>query len=303
MQSHIHPIFALIYSYGRTLGLPVYGALIALLWQRRLIKRSHFFLGFLAAAFFSVMTTEKAPLALLIATAALAVYLSEGCPMNPRVLRVAVVVFFTFLVVPALFYPLLQGKGGSEGASVLVENLIRRVTWVPSWVAACYFDAFGNYFPFLGAGGNRVLAAISGEPYRFAPSMMYAFYVEGAKFNEGGTMNGAFFAAFYAQWGMSGMIVGAIVAGVAAGAVQLFFESRRQDLATNGVKAMVLMGSVQLLSSDFYTVSFSRGFLSLPVAFWLLEKLFRQRSAEGQKPQRAPLETVTSKTVPVRPKA
>jgi hypothetical protein len=274
LQSNIHPILTTLYAYSRAMFIPIYIALLAALWHRRLVSTPQFWTGLAACLFFAGLTAAKAPITIVVLAAALAIYLTSGCPMSPKILNMITIVIAAGLVLPALIYPLLQGATGSEGVIFTFERLFRRLTWVSCHTAALYYEAFGNFFPHLGMSSNKLFAYVAGEPTRVAAAMMYSEYVQGSI--EGGLMNAAFFASFYADWGMPGVVIGSLVAGLLCGGLQVFFASRVQDLTTTAFKTVVLLASVQLLVTNFYSVALGRGMLSLPVLFAIYDMISRR---------------------------
>lgn len=274
LQSNIHPILTTLYAYSRAMFIPIYVALLAAFWHRRLVSTPQFWTGLAACLFFAGLTAAKAPITIVVLAAALAIYLASGCPMSPRILNMITIVIAAGLILPALIYPLLQGATGSEGIIFTFERLFRRLTWVSCNTAALYYEAFGNFFPHLGMSSNKLFAYIAGEPTRVAAAMMYSEYVRGSI--EGGLMNAAFFASFYADWGMPGVVLGSLVAGLLCGGLQVFFASRVQDLTTTAFKTVVLLASVQLLVTNFYSVALGRGMLSLPVLFAIYDMISRR---------------------------
>ncbi len=279
LESRIGPVLTLVYSYSRSLLLPIYAAIMATFWSRRLVSTLHFLAGVPVAIFFAMLTAEKAPAAVIVLAGGVGVYLSSSGKGKAKGIQLGILIGLLGLLVPSLIYPLLQGKSGAEGASYALEMLWRRITWVPSYTAALYYEAFGNTIPFLGSSSNRFLAYLAGETPRHAAALVNSDYLRAT---EGGLVNAPFFASFYADWGMPGTIVGSLLVGIICGCLQSFFERQRQDLSTTAIRAVVLLGTAQLMLSNFYATAFGRGFLSVPLLFFVYDLLGQRRPTSPQ---------------------
>ncbi len=60
--------------------------------------------------------------------------------------------------------------------TVAASNLWRRLTWVPSYVCAVYFDAYTNYFQHVGFSSNRILAWATESEYLPTAAFIYDNY-------------------------------------------------------------------------------------------------------------------------------
>ena len=274
LQSHISPVLTVVYSYGRALVLPVYAAVITALHFSGRLSRLHWVTGVVAAGLFSVLTAAKAPLAVTLLGVLVAAYLTRAGKL--RLGRV-VFGFGLALFLPALVYPLLTGARGLDALGVAATNLWRRATYVTSVTGAMYFDAFPAIRPFAGAGSNRLLALGANVPFHDTSEWVFDRFLGGGV--QGGTANSAFFAAFYADWGMAGVVLGAVLVGVLLAGLQRFFEQRRsRDAITVGVWATTLVAAIQLMMTNFYSCALGRGMISLPILLALGDVLSRRRS-------------------------
>lgn len=275
LESHISPVLTLLYSYSRALFFPVYAAVATSLWLLGRLRTLHWLVIVGGAACFSVLTAAKAPLAFTLAGVLLAAYLTR-----PRAVGLGKLtgLFAVALFVPALIYPLVRGATGGEVLTVALENLWRRATYVTSVTGAMHFDAFPNTHDFVGFGSNRILAAISGSRSFATSAWMFDRYMPGQI--HGGTANTAFFASFYSDFGVVGVVGGAILVGLILLGLQLFFDrSRPRDALAIGFHAAAMIAAMQLMMSNFYSVALGRGMLSLPVALWGANVLSRHRGS------------------------
>jgi len=272
LVSNYSGVLTIIYSYSRALIYPVYLAVLVVLRRKGLVSRFHFWLVLIAAVFYSVLTTAKAPLAIVLLGMSIASYLAGDSSGKRRIL-VPALILLVALLLPAVFYPLLYGFNGLEFLLVAVESLWRRVTWVPSHTSAVYFDAFTNRFEHLGPRSNRLLAWIAGVEHVPAASFIYNNYYDASI--PGGLVNASYFASFYADWGMPGVIIGTMVVGVLTVLLQVYFD-RQVDAVGTGVRAATLVAMCQLLLTNFYSASLGRGFLSLPLLLVLGTAILRE---------------------------
>lgn len=274
LHSRLSPVLTIVYSYSRALLLPAYGAVVTVLFVTRRIGRGHWLIALAAVTMFMVFQAAKAPLAYVLIGSLLAAYLAR--PRSLRVGRMALLLVLAMFV-PALIYPLLTGERGLGALGVAGSHLWERVTYVPSVASAQYFDAFPAVHPYLGAASNRLLATIANVPTVSTPSWIYDRYLDDGILH-GGKVNAAFFANFYADWGMFGVLAGGILVGVTLLALQLYFDRRgRPDALSIGVQASTLIAVMQLLMSDYYGTALGRGMLSLPILLWCFDVITRRR--------------------------
>ena len=268
LTSNLSPVLSALYGYSRALFIPLYAAVATGLLFRGAIGRAHWGLVLLGSAVFSLLTAAKAPLAYTLAAVALTAFLSR-----PRQFGLARIGLLggVVLMLPALVYPLLSGDRGWQAVEVAVSNMWRRVTYVTSETGAMHFDAFPALHAYQGAGSNRILAAAANVPFERTPNYIYDRYLDEGIIH-GGTVNTAFYAAFYADWGEVGVVAGAILVGFTLLGLQLFFDRRRgHDATTVGVRAATLVAVAQLMSSDYYGVALGRGLLSMPLMLWVFD--------------------------------
>ena len=270
LQSNISPILTAVYSYSRALLLPAYGAVVTALFVSKRIGRIHWLVALGAICLFMVLEAAKSPLATTLIGALLAAYFAR--PERMRLGRMSVLVAVAMFI-PALIYPLLSGDRGLDALSVAGGRLWDRITHVTSLTCAQYFDAFPRVHQFLGPSSNRILAALANVQVISTPRWMYDRYLDDGILH-GGTINAAFFATFYADWGMAGVIGGAILVGLTILGLQLYFDRRGSlDAVSIGIHASTMIAVMQLMMSDYYGAALGRGMLSLPLLLWCFDVL------------------------------
>lgn len=276
LESSWHPALTVLYAYSRSLLYPLYTGLLVLLWTRRSISHRHLLIVLTAGFFYCLLTAAKAPLAILLANAALALYFGRRGRI-PRPMAACITV--AALMLPALLYPLLMSSPHTNFLAFAAERLWRRLTFVPSYTSAVYFDAFTNVYPHLGLRSNRLLALLSGHTYTSTPALIFGNYFASSA-HEGGLVNAAYFASFFADWGLPGAFLGSVLVGWLLGWLQVFFDRRHVDMTGTAVRCTALIATVQLCLTNFYSVALGRGLLSIPALLWLSSYFEnRQRSS------------------------
>ena len=273
LESHISPLLTLVYSYARSLILPLYAAIVTALAFSNRISKTHWAVAVGGVSLFSVLTAAKAPLAFTLGGVLIAAYLAR--PRAAGLGRLAGA-FGVAMFLPALIYPLLTGAHGMDALGVAATNLWRRVTYVTSVTGAMYFDGYPHLHPFAGATSNRVLALIANVPFHDTSEWVFYRYVGSSV--AGGTANSSFFAAFYTDWGMAGVVGGGILVGVVLAGLQVFFDRRPEhDAISVGFRAATMIGMTQLMMTNFFSCALGRGMLSLPILLAVLEIVSARR--------------------------
>jgi len=260
LVSNYSSILTLIYSYSRALLYPLYITYLTALTVKGIVSRLHFMVALGVTLFFSVLTTAKAPLAYICFGILVSYYFTRRGYLSKK--KVSFLILF-FLFLPALFYPLLFGVGGVDALEVTVSNLWRRLTWVPSYVCAVYFDAFTNLFHHVGFSSNRFLAWITGSEYIPTAAFIYDNYFSSTV--PGGLVDASYFASFYADWGMIGTLLGTVLVAAITAWLQILFDCKGNDLLGVSFRAVTVIAIVQLMQTNIYSSSLGRGFISAPI--------------------------------------
>ena len=276
LKSNISPVLTIIYSYSRALILPVYASVATALFIAKRIRATHWMIILGTAALYMLLEANKAPLAFTLVGALVSAYLAN--PERLKIGRMAGLLAVAMFI-PALVYPLYTGDTGLDAVTLAGSRLWERVTLATSEACAQYFDAFPRIHPFLGLSSNRLWATIGNAPFVSTPHWVYDRYLDDGILH-GGTVNAAFFATFYADWGFAGVIGGAVLVGLTLVALQLYFDRRPViDAVTVGVRASTIVAVMQLMVSDYYGTALGRGMLSLPMLLWCFDIVRRRRAA------------------------
>jgi len=264
-NSNISGILTIIYSYSNTLFYLLYITLLFLYYSKDKISKKHFLLGVSATILFALFTSAKAPIAYVLLALLFSYILSNQSKMFSLKLFIPMVGIF---ILPSFLYPLLYNTH-KNFVGFALENLWRRVTFVPSYTVALYFDLFTNQIAHVGFSSNRFLAILAGTDFHSTASLVYTnyFYKPHAPV---GLVNSAFFASFYADWGFIGVFMGIISVGLLLGILQVFYGSAKNDIVNISFKSVSLVATVQLLLTDFYSVALGRGLLLLAIIYFFI---------------------------------
>jgi oligosaccharide repeat unit polymerase len=265
LESNYGGFLTLIYSYSRSLLYPLYIAFLTALRVKKLIKKRHFLIVFATAILFAASTTAKAPIAYVCFSVLISYYFARNGKVPKAKFGGAIL---AFLCMPALIYPLLFGIRGFDAIFIAMEQLWRRLTWVPSYAAAVYFDAFTNHYPHMGFTSNRLLAFITGNEYMPTAAFIYDNYFQTSI--PGGLVNASYFASFYADWGMNCMLLITFLISMYTVGTQIFFDRFGKDMTSVAFRSVTLISIVQLMQTNIYSTSLGRGFVLAPILFILL---------------------------------
>lgn len=275
LTSNVSPLLTLVYSYSRALMLPLLASVATALFVSGMMRRFWWLVLMGGVAIFSLLTAAKAPFALTLVSCAIAAYLTR--PESIRLSAVAPVVALA-LFLPALIYPLAVGAEGGDALLIAAEGLWRRVTYITSVSGAYYFDAYPALHEFAGASSNRLLAVLAGVPFEPTAEWIYERYMNANI--PGGRANTAFYASFYADWGVWGILGGGTLVGTVIFTLQSFFDRAfSRDAVSIGFQAVALVATTQLMMTNFYSVALGRGLLSIPVLLAMLSIALPQHRA------------------------
>lgn len=273
LNSNISPILTVIYSYSRSLFFPAYASILTIYLLNKKISKVHYFGVILSIMFFSFLSAAKAPLTIVFIAVLISLYLARRGKINKSVGTAIISLGF---LIPSIIYPLMIGATGQDAANIALFRLWERLTWIPSYASALYFDAYGSLFPFAGFSSNRIFSSIFGLDYTSPSAILYDTYMKTTI--SGGLINASYFSSFYADWGLYGVFGGTILVASVSQSLQHFFDRTDKNAVTMGIRAVVLISISQLMLADFYSTALGRGMISLPIilaAFNLLTNATR----------------------------
>lgn len=276
LESNISPILTGIYSYSRALIFPLLFSFLSTLLANKKIGVFPYVFVLIIGLLFSLATASKSPAAIFLVSGLLSYLLSKKGKLN-----LVKISFFTFviLLIPTTIYPLLYGVSGLAAIPLMFESLWRRLTWVPSFVSGIYFSVFGENNNYYGFSSNRILAYIMQRDYVNVASYVYENFFDTTI--KGGLVNASYFASFYADWGVIGVLLSTLVIGIIITLYDYYFYINN-TLFTISCKVIVIIGMIHLMLTNFYSVSLGRGFISIPIILLLLNN-FAKRSVINEK--------------------
>jgi hypothetical protein len=210
----------------------------------RFRRRSWLFMFLLSALIglgFASLSGAKGPPSIILMVLGIFIYLYKGGRINRFWIALWAVVLLMFPV-----FILVEAGGGRswEALGLVFETLGIRIFEASPLVAYKYFEIFPDEVGFLHGGSIQKLAWLTGRPY-----FNTGYYVLSRIFSnppESGSAGGAFFASFYADFGMPGVLVGGLLTGVILQGIQVYLMRGEKTVAKMAVMAFMFYAFLAL---------------------------------------------------------
>ena len=272
--------FAYFYGLTRETLFPF---VIVVSFGRFLTSKSTRWLGLFAMAlvgglFYAAMTIEKAPVALIVLLLAVFYYLYRSGRVA-KAFYVLTPVFFTSF---PLFIYWRQAPGLRRGIGDAFADVLERLFYAPAEVLYYYFEVFPDVHPFQhGAtiGRFRALLGVADPDVpRLVGLYMDPFAMSSIHANSG------FIGSLYADFGLSGVLVGGVVAGMLMAALQVYLVRQKRDALNLSVYAFSALKFATICFTPLPVVLLSEGVLVVPalaITLIVLERFTLKLGAGG----------------------
>ncbi len=186
-------------------------------------------------------------------------------PGRIRARRIAVGLLM-ILLFPALVTYMTQPPAGNLTDTLKAVGI--RLFYSPAYVAYVYFEAIPSRVGFQHGATIGKLAPLLGKQHfdmaRYALLMVYP------NAPESGSAGGAFFADFYANFGMLGVLIGGILIGIIMQGIQILLLRSRKTPASLAAYAFMFYAFWMTTSRTLPTVLLSTGVSFVLLFWWIL---------------------------------
>lgn len=248
----------------------IYPFLIATALGGYLVTRSKaWFVLFLTTLgigiFYAAVAIARGPVATIFLVMCSFYYLHRKGQISARFMAIALILIFSF---PALVSWL--SAGNVEGGWAIAYLLAVRLFYAPAYVAYVYFEVIPAGVPFQFGATSEKISWLLGRPFFDSGKYVLATIYPGAP--DSGSAGGAFFADYYANFGMPGVLVGGLFTGALIQGLQIFLLRKRKTVLNLAAGAFFYYAFWMSLSRAMTTVLLSTGVVFVLLLWWMMQK-------------------------------
>ncbi len=272
-----------LFNWVRSLFFPL--GIISSLFLAMVYKKRKYFalfaMYFSTGIFFTLLTLEKSPAAIIVLSIMAILYLRK----QKVSLKFLVLSLFFVLLIPFLIMFFMQ-FGKENIWEMVVVSIFLRLFVVPSEALFYYFKTFPDYHDFLfGRSSNLFSWLHSGESFNLSNYMARVVWKLP---DTTGSLNVVYLGNFWADFGWFGVILSTLVVGVF-----IHFLYWKLLTVTDYVKNIISVAficffvplfSVNFFSSNITTLFFTRGLIIVIFILFVLQ-LVRQQLNVLPRPQ------------------
>jgi oligosaccharide repeat unit polymerase len=256
-----------VYAYS-VLREALYPFLIALAFANYLVaKRRKWLLLFLlslsSGIMFASVSIARGPVATILLVVTACWYLCRSGQVSSRQ-----IIFGLALV---LAFPVLVSLLVSSLDTTIFDSLnivFVRLCYGPAYVAYVYFEVIPKEIHFqYGATIGKLAWLLGKEHVDLSRYVLFTVYPDAL---ESGSAGGAFFADFYANFGIPGVLGGDVVLGIILQSVQVLFTRRGRTTASMAAYAFMFYAFFMTTSRPLPTVLLSTGVFFVLMFWWIL---------------------------------
>lgn len=242
-----------------------------------------FLVSAISGIVFAALDAAKGPVSVILMSVGFFIFLYKGGRIRKR----AIALWGGLLLAFPLLVLITVLGGTSDGVfQQAVGSLAHRVFVTNDTVAYDYFEIFPSQVEFLHGRSIEKVAWLTGAPFFDAGQYVFLDMSDTlGKYSEGDSAGGSFFAKFYADFGMPGVLVGGLLTGVILQSIQVFLVRRRKTIPYLATYAFLFYVVFQINGEALPSVLLSRGAIIALTFPWMVEKLSRLFSSFALVPQ------------------
>lgn len=235
--------------------------------------------------FYAAATIAKIPVAVIVLTTILFLYLYVGGRVTLRTAVLGFVAVFSFPVLVVV--QSLSGLGISLGT--ILAALFNRLFYLPAEILYHYFVIVPDVLPYLhGQTIGRFQWVLGAAEFDISNYVFRYMFPERI---DTGTAPAAFIGYLHADFGVVGILAGSVVVGVVLQAIQLVLTRRPKTVVTLAAYAYMLWLAWKINAESFPQTVLSGGIIIIFVLVELLrltESFFREATARPTAQSAAP---------------
>jgi oligosaccharide repeat unit polymerase len=256
-------------EWGRALILPTLMSMSFVIWRLGKQKRwRNWFILYLAlAVFFASLSTAKFPVVMVFVILTVTYLAMAGTKEILKKTPLFIILIFLY----PLFERMLKYSVGFWDAVTFI--LWERIFVVPIEALTPYFEYFPLLDGYLGGRSIRLLSLILGKTYFNTAN--YVYILKGTSPIDTGLANGAFIGNLYADFGMTGVLIGAFLIGFFLQWVQITFFRREKNVFSVAIYAFFVVLFMKIAIVPFPSLLLGGGGL----VAWFAFLIFTPRSS------------------------
>lgn len=256
-----------VYAYS-VLREVVYPFLIAVsfgsyLYTRRATWLLLFITTFIIGLLYASTSIARGPVATVFLVLAFCYYLCKPVKLSLRNVMLALAFIFSFPVAVTI---LTSGSGWTLFDAVKAIGI--RLFYVPAYIAHLYFEIVPSEVGYQYGATSGKLAWLFGMKYfNISHYVLLRVYPDA---HPSGNAGGAFFADFYANFGIPGVLFGGVLIGVIMQGLQVLLLRQKKTVVSIAVYAFLFYAFWMTTSRHLQTVLLSTGVLFAVLFWWML---------------------------------
>jgi len=222
-----------------------------------------FLISLAAAVLFASVSIARGPVATILLVVSACWYLCRRGRVSRKQIAIVLIAILAFPIFVSVF--------SSSGDATLLDAariVFIRVFYSPAYVAYVYFETIPKEIPLQHGATIGKLAWLSGEKHFDASR--YVLFTIYPNTLETGSAGGAFFADFYANFGIPGVVGGAVLTGMVMQGIQIFLIRQRKTAASLAAYAFMFYAFFMTTSRSLPTVLLSTGVVFVLALSWIL---------------------------------
>lgn len=258
-----------VYAYS-VLREALYPFLIALAFANYLFTKRRkwlvlFLLSLTAGIVFAAVSIARGPVATILLVMTACWYLCRSGRVSSRQ------IFFGLALV--LAFPVLVSVIASSVDTTIFDALrivFVRLFYLPAYVGYVYFEVIPKEVHFQYGATIGGLAWLFDMKHADLPKyVLFTIYPDAL---ESGSAGGAFFADFYANFGIPGVLGGGVLTGIIMQSIQILLARRERTTASMATYAFMFYAFFMTTSRALPTVLLSTGVFFVLMFWWILSR-------------------------------